>query len=536
MGPPSSINTYGGHNPPRSFWSLGGSSLELSREQSLDGDTSPASTTNVQKHNHWCFDCEDSKTYDTCDGFKRHVKEHITMYPCMPHGAIEDTGRGPRCVFCGIPSPDEAHLDTHSIKPCAARTIKARSYTRQANLTKHLKVHGVSEGSHLAKKWRHTIPKRYFSCGFCVSLFSTINKQTNHIDDHYKKSEHIRDWDHNKVVRGLLLEPEVKNAMQNHLASDTRFGLCWDLSCFSWELPVAKDLQHRLQLREETEEVLAKSVFDLGRYKCNHYDLNGWPTSMTFSNQQMDLSLDYQVAFAADTTSVPATSSRLPACSSSQHQASTTSWGTANGFGLSVSSQYDVAPIQTGNSGVCSAVDYQQSETREYPAFPSTGNSNTAPSPAPTAPLWIGSTPTLIENHSSHMPMQTYFHQGDHWQSSQSTCAGPMPSSTSAGMIPHPANPRVGDSCNTNAVEIPPSTTNDSTSSFEQASSRSSPRKSTSLLVRMKQQVSRHKMKDQVLDTEDQMDIDLDFVQHSMREDEQARSVPRASKISNHEP
>ena len=112
-------------------------------EVSPDGPrSSPLASTG---HPHGCPICQKDRTFGTCDGWKRHMKEHETLYPC---------------------------------NMCAA-SGKIRSYSRKLNLQRHLETHGLSNNSSstLADKWKKTHEKRFFGCGFCVFLCNSHLKR-----------------------------------------------------------------------------------------------------------------------------------------------------------------------------------------------------------------------------------------------------------------------------------------------------------------------------------------------------------------------
>lgn len=188
------------------------------------------------------------------------MKEHETMYLCMPHGPVNATEMGPKCAFCDTLFPDQAHINSHNAISCAG---KPRRYTRKVNLARHLETHGVLNGSALAEDWRVTPKKRFFSCGFCLSLFYTISDQLNHIDNHFRHSEDITNWNFNKVVRGLLLQPGVDASWRTLSAEYVSSG-------FSWDSSLHKDLQMRLELSEESAEALAVAAFNESVYDDSH--------------------------------------------------------------------------------------------------------------------------------------------------------------------------------------------------------------------------------------------------------------------------
>ena len=165
------------------------------------------------------------------------------------------------------------HGTTFPCKKCEEQdtTGKPRNYTRKANLVKHLcESHGTSNenGSELAEKWRINIGRKYFSCGFCVSLFRNITDQLNHIDtSHFRFQQDISAWDINTVIRGLLLRQDV-----NHVW-DQMFGIpCPRSNNITWDPSVAKGLQDRLELDEEKAEDIAvaaasQAIWPSGRYE-----------------------------------------------------------------------------------------------------------------------------------------------------------------------------------------------------------------------------------------------------------------------------
>ena len=103
-------------------------------------------------HPHWCMTCESPKSIRTCDGWKRHMREHERVYPCF------------QCV--------------------------EKKYTRRTNLARHLReVHHLSEAAahYQAGMWSRIETKKAYACGFCIRLFGTLRDQLNHIDhEHWR--------------------------------------------------------------------------------------------------------------------------------------------------------------------------------------------------------------------------------------------------------------------------------------------------------------------------------------------------------------
>ena len=269
LGPLTYYSRNTSSETPMTSTSQGDLSFHFPRQTS-SGMISAHSTTQIGgAHSHWCIVCENPKAITTCDGWKRHMKEHEVIFPCMPKGPVQASDLGPQCSLCGSLSPDQEHLDSHSAQQCVT---KCRTYTRKANLVKHLEeVHRIQDGSALAEVWRIAFKKRYFSCGFCIILFDNINDQLNHIDiDHFRRLEDICNWDMTKVIKGLLLQSGVGVAWHGIAASYAQSGFSWEASC-------NRDLQLRLELSEEAPDTLAAAVFNSCTYDWSHhsYDDSG---------------------------------------------------------------------------------------------------------------------------------------------------------------------------------------------------------------------------------------------------------------------
>ena len=167
-------------------------------------------------HRHWCTTCKPPKEVRTCDSWKRHMREHEQTYPC--------------------------HI-------CAKRY-----YSRKGDLVRHLTdVHHFSDDAayNQASMWKRTTKKAY-ACGFCIRIFGTHLEQLNHIDEHWRYNQDISDWDLNKVIQGLLLQPDIQSSWLDRFG-DTSSAV-QDLK---WNPSEVQDLILRLGLSEEPAEDLA---------------------------------------------------------------------------------------------------------------------------------------------------------------------------------------------------------------------------------------------------------------------------------------
>ncbi|KAL2042583.1 hypothetical protein N7G274_004342 [Stereocaulon virgatum] len=292
----SSISSFETPSPYNSATSYSSSRSSLGQASLID--------LGGNEHTHWCTYGEHKNPITTCDGWKRHEKEHETVYVCMPRGPIEDWGLGPQCVFCGLRRPHPSHFQEHHLSSCLDQSTGPMKRSRKSNMVKHLASHGVSndDASALAERWREMPNKKVLSCGFCVKLFTSLTDRLNHIDqEHWSHGQDMDQWRLNNVIRGLLLQTEVSNAWQYLLARHPTLHE----TDFNWELPAAKGLQLRLEIGEESGQDLALAAFQL-RTNASAALRQGIMTSIgVCAEEQMDLDshTDFQgVAHAALTT------------------------------------------------------------------------------------------------------------------------------------------------------------------------------------------------------------------------------------------
>ena len=266
---PSSFSNASIRSTPTNPWDQ--TSHNPSGNTSTGLQSSPVTTLN--DYDRWCFVCENpTRPFKTLDGFKRHVREHDTRYYCVPQDPLVYTPEGPRCASCDLSNPDLVHLNTHNVPRCVGR-----KFTRKKNLITHLEKHGVPNASVLAEQSEYTEPKKYFACGFCVFCCESLNEQANHIDTaHYRFSEHIRDWDHNKVIRGLLSQPVVKEYWRGVLAARPHLRESW----FRWNHAHVQRLKQRLEMSREPAGFLCNAALDESNYgRGQHGHLESVPVT-----------------------------------------------------------------------------------------------------------------------------------------------------------------------------------------------------------------------------------------------------------------
>ena len=211
--------------------------------------TSVHPTLSGRTENHyWCTVCPDPNSYKDSGDWKKHEKGHETVFICGLDDAVKDGSTGQNS------SP------------------KRFSCKRRHQMVDHLnKSHGISsvqQGRDLADKWRISNNKHAWSCGFCVKFFSNFQDRLRHIDvEHFKKYEGIQDWDYNKVIHGLLLQPRMENAWKKRVAS----LLLWELpEDIVWGESFAKNMRTQLEIGPSDEidaDRLADAVYSARRPK-----------------------------------------------------------------------------------------------------------------------------------------------------------------------------------------------------------------------------------------------------------------------------
>lgn len=243
LGTPDTLNASQS-NP----WEQNSSSLP--RGVSVGDHVAPAASS--KDHGHWCWDC-DQKSIKLCGDFKRHMQEHENKYWCIPpDSVIYEKDGSSSCAFCFASNPDPKHLNSqHSI----SKKCRGKGYSRKPTLTEHVtkKHHGVDAKSMVDIHLKSTIYRKYYACGFCVFLFHSLDEQVKHVEEaHFKSSKHTRDrdhdwkrdWDPNKVIRGLLSQREVNEHWQ------AEFPFLQN-SSLSWDPTLVKELQLRLEMSQE---------------------------------------------------------------------------------------------------------------------------------------------------------------------------------------------------------------------------------------------------------------------------------------------
>lgn len=128
-------------------------------------------------------------------------------------------------------------------------------------------IHTKSQGEAIAMKWKYTVEKQAWSCGFCGDLFVNFNDRLSHIaTQHFERGHKIDDWDATKVIQGLLQQSGMSKAWEEKSASLP----AWTTSGITWEKDAIPDLQHILEVGPNNE----RSAVDLAEAAYNACRMN----------------------------------------------------------------------------------------------------------------------------------------------------------------------------------------------------------------------------------------------------------------------
>ena len=197
-----------------------------------------------------CTTCGSQRSYQNPSDWKKHEKEHEATYVCMA-GSLQ-----------------EAPQDNENIEPYRACNFSCK---RRDHMVTHLDrrhgIHNVAQARISADRWRCTTGKLFWSCGFCVRLFTTFAERLKHIgSEHYEQNQTYDEWDTTNLIRGLLLQPGVQRAWDAILATGPihRFGE------FVWDRRTVEETQYLLQMGPsptQSVDSLAVAAYKAGKLK-----------------------------------------------------------------------------------------------------------------------------------------------------------------------------------------------------------------------------------------------------------------------------
>ena len=234
---------------------------QQSSTQSPSAQPSSVATVPFYQANpkYCCTLCGYYRPFKNRSDWRKHEREHDTTYVCMLKGPREVTPLGIQCAFCGILNPLEGHLSVHDPQKCLQGPPGSFTSKRRHELVNHLSkihhIHQESQGEAIAVKWKNTVEKQAWSCGFCVIAFARFSDRLSHIaTQHFENGQTISNWDTTKVIQGLLQRPAMIEAWGHKLASLPT----WEIEAMVWEKDAIIDLQHDLEVGPNDNKSAAK--------------------------------------------------------------------------------------------------------------------------------------------------------------------------------------------------------------------------------------------------------------------------------------
>ncbi len=198
-----------------------------------------------------CTICGSRRSYQNPSDWRKHEKEHEATYICM----IGSSQEAPQMIgrkteihrVCDFSCKRRDHMVTH--------------------LNERHEIHKVAQARTLADQWRRTTGKMFWSCGFCVCLFTSFAERLKHIgSEHYEQNQTYDEWDSTRLIRGLLLQPGVQRAWDAILAT----GPIHHCSELVWDRRTIEEIQYRLEMGPspiQSAESLAMAAYKAGKLK-----------------------------------------------------------------------------------------------------------------------------------------------------------------------------------------------------------------------------------------------------------------------------
>ena len=198
-----------------------------------------------------CTVCGSQRSYQNHSDWKKHEKEHEAKYICM-------LGSSPK-------APQIINETTVTHRACNF-SCKRRDHM-VTHLNRRHEIYKVAQARNFADQWRRTTGKMFWSCGFCVRLFTDFVERLKHIgSEHYERNQTYAEWDTTKLIRGLLLQPGVQRAWDAILAT----GPVHHFEDFVWDRRTSEEIRYLLEMGPsptQSAESLAMAAYKACKLK-----------------------------------------------------------------------------------------------------------------------------------------------------------------------------------------------------------------------------------------------------------------------------
>jgi hypothetical protein len=147
----------------------------------------------------------------------------------------------------------------------------------------HRDAHGCAQCSHAKEVTREVDARRRrtsWGCGFCATLLDDWEKRCDHISQHYDDGMRRTDWDHSKVIIGLLRQPDIDAEWQSYLISKHGNHPNPPLALRFSKETTARSHGDSLQLQDLLElGAIGRDVSEIVQLAYEHGVRNGTPDS-----------------------------------------------------------------------------------------------------------------------------------------------------------------------------------------------------------------------------------------------------------------
>ncbi|KAK4102416.1 hypothetical protein N658DRAFT_423491 [Parathielavia hyrcaniae] len=152
------------------------------------------------------------------------VRQSLMESPISAHGSMFQEHRkssvpqGPNyfCTFCDAAFDTKTEWKLHEFVfhdrreqyPCSSC---AAIFPRATLLDEHLRDdHNLDPVSNTGTPVQYSPIRSAWGCGFCAAFLSSRNDYLEHVGSHYDEGKDKSEWQHTRVIEGLLQQPKVE--------------------------------------------------------------------------------------------------------------------------------------------------------------------------------------------------------------------------------------------------------------------------------------------------------------------------------------
>ncbi|KAK4247546.1 hypothetical protein C7999DRAFT_14431 [Corynascus novoguineensis] len=165
----------------------------------------------------------------------------FTTSPTYHEDRKDNYPRGPRyfCTFCDAVFNTDTEWKLHEFEFHDRREqYMCRScstlFSRATLLTEHLEhSHGVEDTDTISEPVGFCPIRSAWGCGFCGAAVESRTDYLEHVGEHYDEGKDKSDWQHTRVIEGLLRQPKIAPAWlalvtREEHARGARLRFLWD--------------------------------------------------------------------------------------------------------------------------------------------------------------------------------------------------------------------------------------------------------------------------------------------------------------------